>query len=1267
MSTVKRTSPTRRSASSPSPIPHSSLTVHPTTVALRQFQRRQLEKTAFFDSRGHITFSALLRECAAAALTAPINHSSLPLRPPSDLDRELAIVEAVAAFRTTKAGRNGILSALAPTALEETLAQLIDTISPLADHATDFLVLLARDTRTPKNPELAALYAAYARVCQSLGVADDATLNAAILALLDGPRHTWPRALREATSITFSAIRWVAPFQESVIQALASRLGDNNVTVHHILTDYEQDWWGGALLGNAGRLLFGDAESVSGDCASHSNATRSAIEGLLSLREGYAMQDRALAAQARDCVAFSCSVGTYGEIEDLARRIAWELQDRPDPLRPEDICLVTRNLGAASDAIINVFSRFGIPYYFRRGVPVLSVPIIKSLINLARLSATRERDLFCALLQSPWMNWNPTPASPLSHQPSTSNHSFNPAQLADDILRSGVEPVMDDPDRIARRLAFYVRSLPRHPARETADAYASQAIQAFRTALGKPAIQSVEAGLSDLLARCNTFRLPSATERARLDSQQTSHDDPALQDAGLLNAKAWETAADTLETLRRHALVNRNDGLPATWDEIVDLLNRALQNLTVSATPPDESGVWILNPYDIAGLRFKLVLVAGLNAGAFPKSPAPSPLFPDAELLSFREKLLSTPRSAPHSPSALPMAALAASRARNSQENLLFLTTLAAARERLVFSYAAHDENGQELTPSVFFSTLWRLVGWPALDPLPADPPDPYDRWRLTHGIPHLLSHWQQSTPAAEPFKRRPFAGESYLGTIPLPLCRADDEHRQRIAHSPSPTSATGHPSPDTRHPSPLPLHISRAIGIERQRQAFFARQNQAAGESPAAAAELASTPGHEFAGVLNPALWSSIRPHASTDIPDFSPTQLERLVACPYQYYLTYILRAEPIEPNELEPRPEDFGTAIHEIMFMGFRMLQGCLPDNAPPNVAALARTHKRLCVPAWAIRDANQGWRLQESPDRPSHEAIPLVAVSPASLPDVLALFDRLAETMLDWATRGNALWRLGAPEQLNLQRQRIRHAVRNLVRASFDDDSLPEDIPGLGQARRHPALLEHVFDSRRETRHGPSIELSDPANPGRRLRLHGKIDRVDLVFDEDRRLRAAVIVDYKGRSKASLTSADVAAGIATASDCQLPAYTLAAAHALGLPVPHHPSSVPHHPPPVSLLLHYLSYTQSYADMLKQCRNQCIGMEGFNVTSEKLAAILDIHPSLPEAFTASVFAALNRFERGDFAVAPAACDYCDFKGCCRHAASLLAPESTTGGEDT
>lgn len=1221
--------------------PSRGLWIYPTAVALRQAQRREVDRSGFFDGRQCFTLAAFLSACADAAVCAGLlrDDRGCPLRPMTDLDRQLAIAEAVTRFRRSPPQYPPFRD-LPASALEMILEDIVDAMAPLAGRAPELIACLARQRSSSKNPGLAALYRGYAVVCRDLGVADDATLNAAILALLQGERARWPEPLRQADRIVFLSVRAVAPFQESVIAALSAQLGGEHVHIRHILAEHEQDWWARDLMVRTGSLLFGEmagAEDVDG-LRFHVTATQQTIERLVSLREGYAMQDRALAEQASPCVGFSCSVGLYGEIEDLARRIAWELHDRPDPLRPEEICLVVRDLGVCSDAIMDVFSRFNLPYYFRRGVPLLSIPMVKVVLNFARFSAVRDREVFCALLESPLIDW------PVQ--------GIDPAQLADDILRSGAEPVLDDPLRLSRRLAGFYLKQRRAATRAEAEDCAALAGRFLSVAADTTGITTFADGLDSLLARCRFLRC--------LDDEDTNRPDALTRRARTLNTTAREVVIDTLTTLRRHALLG---GTGVTWGLVVDLLKRAFENLTVVPGPSDESGVWILNPYDVGGLRFRLVLMAGMNAGEFPRPPTPSPLFSDGELATFRGELL---RKGP-----LPAAALAPSRVRNSQENLLFLTSLAAARERIVFSYRRYGEDGRELTPSVFFSTLWRLVGWPAWSAMPELPPDPYDRWRLARDAPHLRAHWQQHTavrrnaaralPVIEPHKRRPFPGESFLGTIPLTLCRAADECWQRLAYQPADSVSPMAPrSGDKLEPDVLALaqHVVHGIQVEHERQAFFDGWPETGAGKPLPSPTIR---GKEYAGILSPAVWAGIRPSGADPV-DLSPTQLERLVACPYQYYLQYVAGIEPIERNELEASARDVGTAIHKIMQTGFRLLQSERCPRDMPVLEGIARTYKDLVTPDWAVPTA-RGWRFHQGPERPSAEALPLVSLPVEKGDRVLSFFDALTEAILRWATSGDAFWMLGWPEQVPLQCRRIRRIVRNLVRTAIDPDAMPAMLyEGVDKVslRRHPCLLEYAFDSRYAGTEDPSVELRDVADPAHVLRLHGKIDRVDLVFDERQILRAVIIVDYKGKSKSDLNPAALASEVVSALDCQLPAYAMAAARRLAVSAG---ESVIQGPYPYPILMQYLSYALSADDMIRQSRRNCLALDGRPLDAGTLDTVLGGKRSLLAAFTASAFAALGRYERGEFAVAPVRCAYCDFAGCCRHYASLLSAEPANG----
>ena len=520
-----------------------------------------------------------------------------------------------------------------------------------------------------------------------------------------------------------------------------------------------------------------------------------------------------------------------------------------------------------------------------------------------------------------------------------------------------------------------------------------------------------------------------------------------------------------------------------------------------------------------------------------------------------------------------------------------------------------------------------------------------------------MLDHWQKHTvsqrsknktgSAIEPHKRRPFPGESFLGTIPLGLCRANDERWQRLAYQPDDSLTTLSGTLHQPHPEALAIHVAHSIQVEHDRQTFFTRQAQTElGETHNTA-----NPGGAYAGILSPELWAKIKPTQNGPM-DFSPTQLEQLVACPYKYYLQNIAGVKPIERNELEASPRDFGTAIHFIMQVGFRLLQGFSNTDPIPGLNEVTTTYANLMSPDWAILDPKGVWHLQEGPARPSAEALPLVSLKPSAKDQTLAFFDALSEVILKWATSGNAKWMLGAPEQLTIQCLRIRRTIRNLVRTTLEPTALPDAFPDTAEDRafrRFPCLLEFGFNSLSKKADAPSVEMTDPSNPCHAVRLHGKIDRVDLVFDAKKILSAIIVVDYKGKSKGTLTPATLAANIALAQDCQLPVYALAAHARLAPPVS---SAIP-------IIMQYLSYSLPAETMIKDCQKRWLALDGQPLEEQEFTEIIGKSLSLMDAFTTSTFAALAKYERGEFAVAPIECKFCAFAGCCRHYASQLSPD--------
>ncbi|MDP8237163.1 MAG: PD-(D/E)XK nuclease family protein, partial [Candidatus Erginobacter occultus] len=1176
------------------------LVIYPTSRALRQLQRRALEKDPFFDGRGRISLSAFLGGCEEAARLAGLlkDESGRPLDRIDDLKGGIAVVEAAERFSSDPPLAPAVLGRLSRKGLEETLEQLIAYLSPLAGQAEALLDLLAADLDSAKNRELAALYRVYREVCRELGVADPARINAATLRLLGSGRDAWPSFLRPAGSVTLAGVRWVGPFVELVIRTLEAEPDPVPVTVSHILESHEQDWWGRELMTGTGKLIFGREEE-----SDFSHFERSTREALDRIREGYAMCDPNLAGPGRFHIAFSSSVGRYGEVEDLARRIVWETRRKADPLRPEEICLAARDLGPYADAIRSVFPRFGIPFNFRRGLPVLSSPVVKVALRLLELSATGSRDAFCALLESPWPGWG---------------DGIPAARLADDIRRSGVEPEIASDRELRARLAAYYRRRPPEGAKP--EEMIAAAERAWRRARGPDSPGTAGEGISDLLRRLEEeFEIPRRVGELASETEGSADGRWGY----LFNGRAYGAARRTLELLKDYSPAGR----PVSWEEISRLVSRGLEGLDVFPLPPDESGVWILSPHDIGGLKFKLVIVADLTSGSFPRLPLESPIFSDRELEKFRDRLGKD----------LPATALAASRGRSGQENLLFLTTLAAASERIVVSAAARDEQGREVVPSVFYSTLWRLAGWPAFrDELPPLPPDPYDRYRVESGTGYLAEHWlKQRLPGLHPGERSPFPGESFAGTVPLELAVTAAERRRALVRRPE--TAGG----EEGEPGTAEKNCARGLRVERWRSDFFRRQ-AAAGESSPPAVYLPEEARYSGdLGVMAP---------PGPDGEEFSVSELNTLVRCPYAFYLERIFRLEEVETNELEPSPLDYGSAVHAILERGFAHLRPGDRAPSPERIRELEEKYRFLRSPAWALREG-EGWALVRG-DRPEGDVLPLALIEPASLEEAglyLEFFSELAERILDRAETEN--WRLGVKEQLGVERRRIVHAVRRIVALNFLPPGYRNHprLSGRDGLIRATGLIEFAFGGKENPI--PPVFLADPGDPGRRIAVRGKIDRVDLIF-AGRKLEALAVIDYKGASKAGLTASGLGGEIAAGLNCQLPVYGLAARDFFG--------NGP------AVIMQYLSYSQSKKDLSRAAVNHWIGLEKEPLTPEQWGALAaDPAAGLLDPLRAAVFRGLARLRAGKFLVDPAGCEsYCRYRHLCRYDPGVLAARE--GGED-
>jgi RecB family exonuclease len=234
-------------------------------------------------------------------------------------------------------------------------------------------------------------------------------------------------------------------------------------------------------------------------------------------------------------------------------------------------------------------------------------------------------------------------------------------------------------------------------------------------------------------------------------------------------------------------------------------------------------------------LEVRYLFVLGLGERNFPRLAAPPTLLDEAERQALAQ-------------AGLPLAA----GDLLPDEMLLFYQVVTRARRRLVLSYSAVDERGQELLPSSFLQAV-------------------LDCFR----------------PEAVPVERRRMLIEGYDRDVPL----SPAEYRVRLVRS----GEAGAPGAGGL-PEDLWANLADAAELARKRlRTTEHTPYDGLFRDPAVIGELAQ--------LFGPARV-------------FSPTALEDYVACPFRFFLRHVLRLEPLEEPREEIEVTRRGQAFHRAL---------------------------------------------------------------------------------------------------------------------------------------------------------------------------------------------------------------------------------------------------------------------------------------------------------------------------------------------------------------
>ncbi|SHH24416.1 ATP-dependent helicase/DNAse subunit B [Thermosyntropha lipolytica DSM 11003] len=153
-------------------------------------------------------------------------------------------------------------------------------------------------------------------------------------------------------------------------------------------------------------------------------------------------------------------------------------------------------------------------------------------------------------------------------------------------------------------------------------------------------------------------------------------------------------ALDKLEEILEQMAKAGEEEEKTSLSFFISRLETYLGGITYTFAPADFKGIKVLDPSDIRGLSFPVVIMLGLNEGVFPIKPESNWVIPDKERQILKAKY---------------GLYLPAARDIYEREKVLFKAALNAAREKLYLLYSLYDEEGEEMLPSLFLNYIRKL------------------------------------------------------------------------------------------------------------------------------------------------------------------------------------------------------------------------------------------------------------------------------------------------------------------------------------------------------------------------------------------------------------------------------------------------------------------------------------------------------------------------------------------------------------------------------
>lgn len=368
-------------------------------------------------------------------------------------------------------------------------------------------------------------------------------------------------------------------------------------------------------------------------------------------------------------VSLIAGPGRYMEIEAVGREIRKLLQNG---IKPNEIGVMFRDITIYEEIVGDVFKRFKIPLYFKRGRNLLGMPVIKNILSIYdTIEAGFERESVLKLLNSGYVT--------LSEIASGGHIEFK------DIERvvSEIKVVGEDTEGWDNAFERYLRGLD----------IKGEAGVDMTTLL------AVKGLILNLISMLKEIDKPQPFKRHK-DSLYAVVKRLGIEKMCRLNSwhqdmQALEILTDAISGIENTLLWTGKGKSSLSAREFFCLVTEALADKFLPAYK-NKGGIKVLSISDAAGLRFKYLFICGLNDGEFPCAETPHLFIRDDDKKFFnsavRAKLFLTHK------------------AQWWREPLMFMLAVGMAEERLWLTYSYIDETGRELPPSIFVRDVCRIL-----------------------------------------------------------------------------------------------------------------------------------------------------------------------------------------------------------------------------------------------------------------------------------------------------------------------------------------------------------------------------------------------------------------------------------------------------------------------------------------------------------------------------------------------------------------------------